>query len=101
MSYFFQKFEEFGYEKYMKIISLPKGNIVTICPKTFHAIDFHQYCNYFMEDRIIAFRTGSFCVDNYVNIYLNGEKNIMRFSFGIYNTENDIDSLFTAIKQYL
>ena len=99
--YFYEKFEEFWYEKYMTMISLPQGSVITICPKTFHAIDFHQYCNYFLEEHIIAFRTGSFCADNYVNIYLNGEKNIMRFSFGIYNTKNDIDSLFTAIKQYL
>lgn len=82
-------------------MSLPQGSIITICPKTFHAIDFHQYCNYFCKENIIAFRTGSFCADNYVNVYLNGEKNIMRFSFGVYNTRDDIDSLFSALVQYL
>ncbi len=101
MKYFYSQFEKFWLEKYMKIISYREGSIITICPTTFHAIDFHQYCNYFFEWYIIAFRTGSFCADNYVERYLSGEKNIMRFSFGRYNTPKDIDILLQAFTKYL
>lgn len=99
--FFHKKFNEGIYQNHMSIISFSQWGIVTICPKTFHAIDFHQFCNFFHSKYIISFRTGSFCADNYVNIYLNGEKNIMRFSFGIYNSYEDIDILFLALNEYL
>jgi selenocysteine lyase/cysteine desulfurase len=50
---------------------------------------------------MIMFRTGTVCADMYVNTYLDGEKNIMRFSFGVYNSREEIDILFSAIHQYL
>jgi selenocysteine lyase/cysteine desulfurase len=74
---------------------------VTIRPKTFHAIDFHQYCNYFLAENLIVFRTGTVCADMYVRRYLSDEKNIMRFSFGVYNSKEEIDILFSTIHQYL
>jgi selenocysteine lyase/cysteine desulfurase len=36
-----------------------------------------------------------------VAYYLNNEKNIMRFSFGAYNSKDDIDILISSINTYL
>ncbi len=99
--YFLEKFIFNGFDRYMEIESLPTGNMVTLRPKTFNAIEFHQYCNYFLPDHIIAFRTGTVCADMYAAAYLWNEKNIMRFSFGVYTSKEEIDVLFSALQQYL
>lgn len=99
--FFYKRFHESYYSDHMDIISFRQWSIITICPKTFHAIDFHQFCNFFYEKYIISFRTGTFCADNYVNQYLHSDTNIMRFSFGVYNTHEDIDILFSAFKEYI
>jgi len=101
MKYFYTKLEACSFSTQLQVISNPEGTMITICPTSFHAIDFHQYCNYFFDGYIIAFRTGSFCADTYVNTYLWGEKNIMRFSFWVYNTSRDIDILFQALTQFI
>ena len=101
IAFFMKLFYQYHLDEYMNIISKPGWSLITIVPKTFQAIDFHQYCNHFFPDYIIAFRTGSFCADTFVSKYMNNSKNIMRFSFGLYNTKEDIIILMRAITQYL
>ena len=99
--YFFKNFEKNNFGKEFDIISLRQSWIITLKPKNFNCIDFNNYCNYFLENYIISFRTWSVCADNYVNNYLSWDKNIIRISFGIYNQKKDIDIFIDVLKNYL
>ncbi len=99
--YFIDKLHREKLADILQVISLPESSLISVIPETFQAIDFHQYCNYFLPEAIIAFRTGTMCADIFSQTSLNSEKNIMRFSFGIYNTKEEIDILFIALKTYL
>lgn len=102
VQYFMRKFNEDSlFWDTFDILNQDETSLISLQPKWFHVVDFHQYCNSFFQDYIIIFRTGSMCADNFVNVYRNGDKNIMRFSFGIYNTFEEIDILFLALSQYL
>lgn len=101
VNYFWKNFHENNLKDYFEILSLENSLIVTLKPIKFNAIDFNQYCNYFLDDNIISFRTWTMCADNYVNNYLNWDNNIMRLSFWIYNTNQEIDILITTISQYI
>jgi selenocysteine lyase/cysteine desulfurase len=100
-NYFLNKIIEEKLENEFKIISIPESSLVSLIPLHFNVIDFHQYCNYFLSDEIISFRTWTMCVDMFTQTYLQSEINIMRFSFALYNTPDEIDILFNAINSYL
>ncbi len=102
VTYFLSKLDN---ALYSSIHILNKDNInnttiLSLTSEKIHMIDFHQYCNHFLNKYIIAFRTGSMCVDRFVNTYVK-TKNIMRISFGIYNTKEDIDIFFEALSSFL
>ena len=98
--YFFASFQKWDFGIHLEVISLPDSSVISMVPKTFNAIDFHQYTNYFDEEYIVAFRTGTMCADNFVNEYVKN-KNIFRVSFGIYNTHEDIDIFFKVLGRYV
>lgn len=100
VAYFWEKFYKNKLDNYFEILSLKESLIVTLKPKNFNVIDFHGYCNYFLDDYIISFRTWSMCADNYVNNYLHREKNIMRLSFWIYNDKDEIDIFINNLIKY-
>lgn len=100
-TYFLDQLKNHSLYDLFSVISVENSSLITLIPVKFQSVDFHQYCNYFLEDYIISFRTGSMCADNYINNYLQSEKNIMRLSFWIYNTESEIDTFITVIKNYL
>ena len=101
VKHFWDKFYENNLDNHFEILSLDNSLIITLKPKSFNVIDFHWYCNYFLDDYIISFRTWTMCADNYVNNYLKWDKNIMRLSFWIYNTNEEIDILINTITQYI
>lgn len=101
VKYFWNKFYENNLDNYFEILSLDNSLIITLKPKNFNVIDFHWYCNYFLDEYIISFRTWTMCADNYVNNYLNWDKNIMRLSFWVYNTTEEIDVLIISILKYI
>jgi len=99
-SHFLQQFSKYQLENHITIISESESSLVSLIPKNWNTVDFHQYCNYFLEDSIIIFRTGTMCADNYANSYLK-TSNIMRFSFWIYNSFAEIDILIDALVSYI
>lgn len=101
VKHFWNKFYENNLDNYFEILSLGNSLIITLKPKNFNVIDFHWYCNYFLDEYIISFRTWTMCADNYVNNYLNWDKNIMRLSFWVYNTTEEIDVLIISILKYI
>jgi len=99
--YFVSELREKRIIENFTVISLPNSSLVTLIPNTFQSIDFHQYCNYFLEEYIIAFRTGTMCADVFTHTYLDSTKNIMRFSFGVYNTKEEVDILIHTLIDYI
>jgi len=99
--YFIKKYNNLNLNSEFNIISTKQSWLITLIPKNINVIDFNSYCNYFLEDYIISFRTWSVCADNYVNTYLNWNNNIIRISFWIYNTKDDIDIFINTLIKYL
>ena len=99
--YFWKQFNDKKMWDAFEVLNLPDSHIVTLSPKYFNAQDFHQYCNYFIDDYVVSFRTWTMCADNYVNKYLNWNTNIIRLSFWIYNNKKDIESFMNIISYYL
>lgn len=99
--YFWKKFDKNDLNNEFKIISDKSSAIITLKPLNFNSIDFHLYCNYFLKNHIISFRTWTMCVDNYINTYLDKNINIFRLSFGIYNTKKEIDIFFDVLEEFL
>ncbi len=98
--YFWKLFYERWYETYFSLISEKNSSLISLSPKNFSVIDFHQFTNHFFEKAIVSFRTWTLCADNYVNTYLPNS-NIMRISFWIYNTFTEIDVFFEALELFL
>lgn len=100
VEYFWEKYRKMKWDIYFIVRSEKWVWIITLEPKKFQSIDFHQFCNYFLDDVIISFRTGTVCADNYVNSYI-WHSNIFRLSFWLYNTLDDIDSFYDALNSYI
>ncbi len=86
---------------FFDVVSWEGSLVITLIPKKFNVIDFHQYCNYFVEDFIVSFRTWTMCADNFLNHYLSKNTNVMRLSFWIYNTKQDIEIFFIILLEYI
>ena len=100
-NYFWQNFEKNNLDNYFERISIKWLKLITLSPKNFNCIDFHQYCNYFLEDFIISFRTWTMCCDNYVNNHNSWNTNLFRISFWIYNNKEDIDVFIKTLFDYI
>lgn len=100
--YFLNKFYCLNLWKYLRVVSYEESSLVTLqWINWFNVIDFLQYCNYFIPNYFVAFRTWTFCADVFINKYLNWDKNLMRISFWIYNTRGEIDIFFNILLDYI
>ncbi|MFO0764162.1 MAG: aminotransferase class V-fold PLP-dependent enzyme [Candidatus Gracilibacteria bacterium] len=92
-SYFLSGFEDI--QERFELLQSPTGNgvgIFSLVPKIGHIADYSDY----LGERHIAVRAGQHCCEPYHTICnISGT---LRVSFGIYTTQEDIDTFFRVLK---
>lgn len=70
-----------------------KGPIITFTIEGMHPLDIATFCNM----KSIAIRSGHLCAQPLLRFF--GLKEAARVSFGVYNTEKDVEKLLSALKE--
>lgn len=79
---------------------LTEGSIIPLIPAAsgFSCQDFSLFLNQGLKGEVIALRTGRHCAD--LAALSSGIREVIRLSFFIYSTENDIDAFAAAAEKY-